>query len=394
MASNNHNIAVYIDLCEAFDTVNFEILLDKLSHYGIRDIELKWFKNYLKRTQFTFSNATFSDILSMILGIPQGTLLGPLLFLLYVNDLPLMTSLLTLLFADDTTFQCEGPDLPHLITHLNRELAKAQMWFDANKLTLNVSKTKYMIFSKQQIPANLPEVMIGDYVVDRVGDSMRDKEVRFLGVWVDSGLTFSSHISKLKIKLSTGLYALGTSRNETPIRIRMNIYHALFESHLRFAAVIFGSASPKLLEEVFVMQKKAIRFISNAPFHAHTSNLFLDLKILKLDDLLKLERILIVHKYKHGRLPPAFDCSFLIDSDSLALKRREDIHSLKPPIIPNKQFSRLPQTLLARSWNELPFTVRSEGELDKFKSEFVRLTLNSYTFTCTEISCYSCNMNY
>ena len=394
LSQNLHNIAVFVDLRKAFDTVDFEILLDKLSHYGVRNVELLWFKNYLKRTQFTLANATCSEVLAMILGIPQGTILGPLLFLLYINDLPLVTTLLSLLFADDTTFQCQGNDLPELIKHLNCELSKAQAWFDCNKLTLNANKTKYIIFSNSVIPDDLPEVIIGDVVIERVGEGKKETSVRFLGLWVDAKLTFRCHISKLKVKLSRGLFALSTSRNDSPLRIRMNIYYCLFESHLRFASNLYGSATTSNLEEIFTMQKQAIRFVSNAPFYSHTSNLFYDLKILKFEDLLRMERVSFVHKYKHNRLPPAFSKSFLLDVDPLDLTRRADIHSLVPPKIPNKLFSRLPQTLLARSWNELSFVLRSEGDLHLFKAEFKRITLNSYIFTCSKTACYSCNSSY
>ena len=201
LSQNLHNIAVFVDLRKAFDTVDFEILLDKLSHYGVRNVELLWFKNYLKRTQFTLANATLSEVLAMILGIPQGTILGPLLFLLYINDLPLVTTLLSLLFADDTTFQCQGNDLPELIKHLNCELSKAQSWFDCNKLTLNANKTKYIIFSNSVIPDDLPEVIIGDVVIERVGGEKKATSVRFLRLWVDANLAFRCHISKLKVKL-------------------------------------------------------------------------------------------------------------------------------------------------------------------------------------------------
>ena len=139
---NNHIINIFIDLRKAFDSVNHTILLDKLHHYGIVGPALTWFSNYLKRQQFVDTGLTTSDILAMLFGIPQGTILGPILFLIFVNDLPQATLLLTLLFADDTTFQLSGPDLQALVNSVNIELAKAQAWFASNQLTLNVKKLR------------------------------------------------------------------------------------------------------------------------------------------------------------------------------------------------------------------------------------------------------------
>ena len=139
--NGKHNISVFIDLKKAFDTVNFQVLLRKLEHYGVRGKALKWFKNYLVRSQFVVVGGdVVSSILSMLCGIPQGTVLGPLLFLIFVNDFAFCTLLMSLLFADDCTLQGEGENLPHLILLMNEQLVIAEKWFAANMLTLNIKK--------------------------------------------------------------------------------------------------------------------------------------------------------------------------------------------------------------------------------------------------------------
>ena len=123
-------------------------MLKKLSHYGVRDTENLWFQNYLcEREQFVSVHGTESGKTQIKHGVPQGSILGPLLFLIFINDLPNATDFLTLLFADDTTFQVSGVDLDQLFAHANSELDKTTTWFKANKLTLNVKKTKFMLFS-------------------------------------------------------------------------------------------------------------------------------------------------------------------------------------------------------------------------------------------------------
>ena len=136
-------ITIFIDLKKAFDTVDHKILLSKMEHYGIRNTSNKWFANYLNdREQFVAINGVESQKVQMVCGVPQGSVLGPLLFLLFINDLPNATEFLTLLFADDTTFQVSGVNIEQLFELANSELEKSSVWFRANKLTLNVKKNK------------------------------------------------------------------------------------------------------------------------------------------------------------------------------------------------------------------------------------------------------------
>ena len=142
-----YSSAVFLDLKKAFDCVDINILLKKLNHYGFRGISQSWFYNYLNgRTQFVFVNGKNSSLKNILCGVPQGSVLGPILFLLYINDLPNATNFFSSLFADDTFFLKSSPNLDTLMKETNDELEKASRWFIANKLTLNVSKTKFMVF--------------------------------------------------------------------------------------------------------------------------------------------------------------------------------------------------------------------------------------------------------
>ena len=139
---------IFIDLQKAFDTVNHRILLSTLEHYGVRGCALEWFRSYLSdRKQYVSVNGSNSDLLSITCGVPQGSVLGPLLILIYINDLPNVSMTFTsYLFADDTTIYYESKDLSNLLKIANKDFRLIKRWLDANKLSLNIDKTNYIIF--------------------------------------------------------------------------------------------------------------------------------------------------------------------------------------------------------------------------------------------------------
>ena len=171
-----YSLGIFLDLKKAFDTVNFDILLSKLDHYGFRGVSNLWFKNYLtSRKQYVCINGESSSVNQLFCGVPQGSVLGPLLFLIFINDLPNCTSFFTLLFADDTTFQIKNQNLAALFNTANIELDKASAWFSANKLTLNVSKTKFILFRNKKMHVNFENInlKVGEEQIERIGSDCK-----------------------------------------------------------------------------------------------------------------------------------------------------------------------------------------------------------------------------
>ena len=153
-------IAIFCDLQKAFDTVDHKILLKKLEGLGVRGIELKWFESYLSnRKQFVTLDGVNSILLDIILGVPQGSILGPLLFLIYINDLPLSSSLDDSLFADDTTLLKSHQNLDELSAIVNNEFQKVVHFFRSHKLSLHPEKTKFMLFSSHK-NVQIPNIFI------------------------------------------------------------------------------------------------------------------------------------------------------------------------------------------------------------------------------------------
>ena len=275
-----------------------------MNTYGVRDSANLWFKNYLSdREQFVSINGTESGKQKMICGVPQGSVLGPLLFLIFINDLPNATDFLTLLFADDTTFQVSDTDPAKLFDIANSELEKASVWFTANKLTLNVKKTKFMVFSEKQFDIGYNKLQIGGTTIEQIGTHCQQKYFKFVGHVLDDNLNWEGHVEHICRKLASANFAINSSKNFLPLHIRKTIYYSLFDSHLNFGNLLWGCAKNKLLKRVENLQKKCIRNIGLKSFRSHTEPIFKDLSILKLSERLSLSRSIFIHKYRNKKLP-------------------------------------------------------------------------------------------
>ena len=185
---------IFVDLRKAFDTVNHEILLNKLEHYGVRESILKWFQSYLfDRKQFVSFNGESSGLLVNNCGVPQGSVLGPLLFLLYINDLPNISKVLNFyLFADDTNIYYESNSLNELEKTVNKELSKLYLWLNVNRLSLNIDNTNFIIFH----PFNKPSKQNVTIKINK--KTLNEKEcIKYLGVIIDSSLSWKHHILSL-----------------------------------------------------------------------------------------------------------------------------------------------------------------------------------------------------
>ena len=196
-----HTVGIFLDLSKAFDTLNHDILINKLNSYGIRGLANSWIQDYLsERKQYVVYNGESSSYSSILCGVPQGSILGPLLFLLYINDLPRCSDLLHfILFADDTNILFSHHDPKCLETILNKELAAISNWFKLNKLSLNIKKTNFMIFKNKY--NNKPDLDLK--IIIENNSIVQVSTTKFLGVLIDDNLSWQSHtthISKIVSK--------------------------------------------------------------------------------------------------------------------------------------------------------------------------------------------------
>ena len=222
--NNEFSCGIFIDLKKAFDTVNHSILLSKLNHYGVRGKAYDWFHSYLSnREQFVCINGHNSDSLPITCGVPQESILGPLLFLLYINDLPNTWKLLSFrIFADDTNIYLSRKNLNDLELILNQELYAVAEWVKSNRLALSILKTNFVLFhSKRLKPYKSLNLKI-----DRV-NIHELSTVKYLGVTFDSNLTWKNHVNELCLKLSKTVGIFSKLRYYVNVDILIN-YALLF----------------------------------------------------------------------------------------------------------------------------------------------------------------------
>ena len=306
-------IGIFLDLKKAFDVCSHPILLKKLEKMNIKGSTLKWFQSYLtNRSQKVFIEGKLSSPQDINISVLQGSILGPILFLVMINDLPLASNLHTSLFADDTQGLAKGKNLPNLIDRVNIELKKWSTWFRANKLKVNTSKTKFIIFHPKGKKINLENKFVSFddneegtpfnpnliSKLDRVHNNHPDKECRsykLLGILFDENLSFDTQISALKSKLTKSLYCINKVKNFLPANALKTLYFSLIHSHLTYCTSIYSCTSKSNLEKIAKVQRKAIRTITHSSYRANTDTLFLSLNILPLNKLITLANLSLMH---------------------------------------------------------------------------------------------------
>jgi hypothetical protein len=259
--------ATFCDLSKAFDCVDHELLLDKLAFLGFRQTSLSIFRSYLEnRKQVVCVGNNKSEVADVRFGVPQGSVLGPLLFILMINDLPRFVDTHTILYADDTTFINTSCDPTLLETLTDRTLELASKWFRANGFLLNDSKTQNLIFSLRQ--SCLSE---GTGVV------------KFLGVYLDDKLSWEPHINSVTGKLSRVIYLLKNLKCHVSDKYIRSAYFAFFHSLISYGILLWGNSSH--VQNILLLQKKVIRIITDSHRLDHCKPLFVNFKVLTVINL-------------------------------------------------------------------------------------------------------------
>lgn len=290
---------IFVDFSRAFDCVNHELLLLKLCRWGIRGLPLELFKSYLNnRQQYVVINSTKSEKLSVEMGVPQGSILGPVLFLVYINDLlellhTTFADISVIAYADDTNVLVKGKDYDRL-TDLTEEVYLCIMnWTKKNMLALNVQKTVVMKFHIKNSNDEFSIFNNNDDLYLRSTNA-----VRFLGIMVDHRLHWDPQVDDLCGRLKKSCYALKFMSNFSNINMLLSLYYSTFNSHLRYGILCWGNCTTA--NRVFILQKFAIRIIANLKYRQSCRQAFHDLGILTLVSLYIYEACIFVYKNKRS----------------------------------------------------------------------------------------------
>ena len=396
---DKHKIPInfHINLSKAFDSLRHDILLDKLTYYGVTHPAKKLIESYLSnRKQFVQVGNIKSTMKQVSTGVPQGSIVGPLLFNICINDIVKASSKFAfILYADDTTLNSTldlfGNDTEEIQNSILSELKKVFKWLDVNKLCLNVSKSKFMLFQMPQ--KRVPHLL---FSIDRMHIE-QVTEFNFLGLIIDSNLNWKAHLSAIGNKISRVIGLLRKLKYIFPKQVLHSIYNSLIMPHLNYSLLAWGIKSHKIEQ----LQKKAIRVLYSKSPIAHTEPLFIKMNQTKLSDLYTCQLLKLYYKLYRNKLPRYFD-NFLPEFGIHNHTLRNDL--IRLPAIRCEFGEMNAKYQMHLSLRELASPLHntaylsieiSEDTLDTsihcfsnyLKTEFVR----SYSNRCNINDCFVCN---
>ena len=362
---------IFLDFAKAFDTVNHDILIKKLEHYGIRGMPLNWFKSYLyQRQQSTEIEGTLSDIEYIKCGVPQGSVLGPLLFLLYINDIANSSSILKFfLFADDTTLFYSAKTSPYLEKQLNVELKKVNNWLVSNKLSLNVGKSCFLNFSL--VPPIIDiKIKIANKIIEQ------KKVTKYLGVLIDDKLLWKDHIQSINMKIRKGIGILYNLKEFVTQSTLKTLYYSFIQPYLDYNILNWSCAPSSNLDCLKVSTNKAVRTILSKNKREHAPPLFKELDILPLDDLIKLRRASFMWKVKNNLLPTTMTSWFQINNSIITNRIHNEVTYILPQ--PRIEYAKRHITFSGPElWNsEIPNEPKKSTSSKAFKNKYKKYLSN------------------
>ena len=369
-------IGIFLDLEKAFDTICHAILLTKLEHYGFRGHVNNFIKSYLSnRKQYTLVNGKKSKLGVNKFGVPQGSILGPLFFLLFINDISYaMRTCKGKLFADDTCLLLHHKMIQTLIRNAENSLSEISKWFKLNKLSLSLSKSNFILFhNRKGDPCNwLQSLQVGNEVFPRV------PVVKYIGMHVDEKLTWKNHIQEVYNSLTKYFSIFYNIRGFIDSRLSRSIYYTCIHSKIKYGIEVYGSANETFLNKLQVIQNKLMKLLTKKEQQYSTNLLHKNLDILKVHDIHRQSVLQFVHKCKTGNIISNFHNYFIPRGElhNLDLRNNNDLDQ----VLYSREHGRTAVKRVGSVyWNQLPEAIKAENTSPTvFKSSVFKHFISLY----------------
>ena len=337
--NSQFGICILIDFRKAFDTVEHNILLEKLYHYGIRGNALQWFNSYLSnRYQYVNYNNTSSDMKLITCGVPQGS-----------------------------------KSLQELATVVNNELRKVIEWLNANRLSLNIDRTNFMIFRPTGKNENCPTIQINGSSIQEVDNA------KFLGITIDNRLNWIENIKCISRKIAKGTGIIIKARKAFESETLLNLYNSLIFPHISYGIHVWGTAASVHLNRLHVFQKKIVRIICGVHPRTHTEPLFKAMNILDISQIRDYSITLFMYKMSNGMLPSMFEIMFIQTSDVHSYPTRQ-ADLLYVQFAATKRTQRTIRHFGTKLWNTLCNVIQVDCAISTFKQKLKFFLLSWFFF--------------
>ena len=365
---------VLVDFKKAFDLVDHHILLDKLSVYGIRDEALMWFNTYLThRKQQVSVNNCMSGLKQISYGVPQGSILGPLLFLLFINDLPLYTNkVCTDLYADDTTLYDIQDSMERIENNLQSALNNLHVWCRNNGMILNSSKTKVLLITTTQKRQRLHNENLALKFNDESLNMITNDKI--LGIYVDNNLNWTDHIKHLSRKITSSIWLLSKIKKFLSQAHRVQFYKSYIQPHIDFCNIVWGSSSDTNKLKIFKLQKRACRVILDYNVD-DIHEAMKTLKIMSVYDRLYLRKAKFMFKVANNMTPTYISENFTSRNNGIML-RSSTAGCFVPPKPRTEYFKHSLRYSGCLVWNSLPQEVKNAQTPDTFHNRCLKWLIN------------------